>query len=734
MIFAFDASSVTVPANTPDGSPSLDTGFTPPREYVENAMEYLAALVETIDDLVAVIAADGTIYFLNASGRRLLNVSLTENKSANLFSAAYYPVWVLDLLRNHALPNAQKYGMWQGEVVLFVGGRELPMTQTILSHQNAEGQLSHFSTVARDNSKNAQRLQLALESANATVWEMDIRSGYIVFEREWLERYGYRPTNHPTQCEEYLHFIHPDDREEWQTRWQAYLKALHRQHFEIEHRVLGADGRSYWMLTRGKVIKTLQTPDSIRIIGTQIDISSRKQAEQRLNYLAYHDVLTGLPNRVLLTELFNNALTLARRNGKSLAIYCLDIDYFKKINEMLGHYAGDRLLQVFAARVQSSLDLPDHHHTLLSEQTGLHQAIIGRFSSNGFVIVRLIEDKLQDTIHFAQLLLQQVRGLSEMIGHDIITTASIGISLFPENGYHADELIKHAESAMHYAKNSGGNGFKFFNEEMNTLAMRALKLESGLLRALEHNRLSLQYQPQIDALSGKLVGLEALVRWRDPDVGIIPPNQFIPFAEERGLISEIGDWVLREACRQNKTWQDTELPIVPVAVNVSVLQFQQPGFFQHVQKILQETGLSPEFLELEPTETALAEDVDGIIQTLHSFKKIGVGLAIDDFGTGYSSLNYLRRFPVDKLKIDRSFVKDACHDQETAALVRMIIQIGNTLNKKVIAEGVETLEQLQFLQAAGCHLIQGYYFSQPCYPEEIVERWLTRPLFPPQET
>ena len=428
------------------------------------------------------------------------------------------------------------------------------------------------------------------------------------------------------------------------------------------------------------------------------DITERKASEARIAYLAQHDALTGLPNRALLKDRLDQALAQATRLGKRIALMFLDLDRFKTINDSLGHATGDKLLQSVAARLRQSVRETD---------------TVSRQGGDEFIIVLTGIDTPDEAGRIAAKILEQLDPPFDVDGQQLRTSFSIGIALFPEDGVSPETLMKNADTAMYHAKESGRDTYRFFDERMNVNTLEHLQLENGLRQAIARNEFKLAYQAQVDLASGRIIGLEALLRWSSETLGNVPPSRFIPLAEECGLIIPIGEWVLREACRQARRWQDAGLAPVPVGVNLSALQFRRSDIVAGVSAALAESGLDGRWLELELTESLLMESGPDVIVTLGQLKAVGVRLSIDDFGTGYSSLAYLKRFPVDRLKVDQSFVRDLTDDPDDATIVRAIIQLGHNLHLDVIAEGTETPEQMAFLLREGCAAAQGYLFSPP---------------------
>jgi diguanylate cyclase (GGDEF)-like protein len=424
----------------------------------------------------------------------------------------------------------------------------------------------------------------------------------------------------------------------------------------------------------------------------------RKRAETEIKKLAYYDPLTGLPNRLLLHDRLRQYLAKAVRSGESVALLFLDLDRFKVVNDSLGHSNGDLLLQEVARRLAA---------TIRSSDT------IARLGGDEFVVALSSVDSGEDISRVAGQILSTLKDPLHIEGHEIYTSASIGIAFFPDDGETADDLMKHADIAMYQAKEHGRNNYQFFSAEMNLRAYNRQVVENHLRKALQRQEFFLVYQPQLDIATGEVTCVEALVRWDHPERGVVPPLQFISLAEETGLIIPIGEWVLRTACAQNKTWQDQGLPPVRMAVNISGRQFKHAAIIESVRRALHDTGLDPRHLELELTESTIMTEPSAVVPILNSLKALGVGLSIDDFGTGYSSLSCLKHFPIDRLKIDRSFVSDIGRNSDDEAIAEAIICMARSLRIDVVAEGVEQAQQLEFLRGHNCHAMQGFYISHP---------------------
>ena len=437
------------------------------------------------------------------------------------------------------------------------------------------------------------------------------------------------------------------------------------------------------------------------------DITDRKLAEGQIQLQAYSDALTGLPNRRLLQDRLTQALASARRQKGRVALLFIDLDRFKNINDSLGHSVGDLFLQEVAERLK---------------RCGREHDTVARVGGDEFLIVLTGLREVTDAAVAAERLMDAITSEYAIQGHTLNLTCSVGISIFPEHGTDADTLIKNADIAMYSAKQGGRSDFRFFTGDVNAQAVERMTLENSLQRALHRKELFLMYQPQMDIATGKIVGLEALLRWQHPELGLVPPDRFIRIAENCGLIVPIGEWVLRTACSQARKWQEDGLPPVRVAVNVSAVQFRRQGFCEQVGTVLRETGLAPQCLELELTESLLLADAEVTLSVILELKGMGLTLAIDDFGTGYSSFSYLKEFRVSRLKIDRSFIRDVAVNPDDAAITAAIISMAKTLHLKVIAEGVENEAQMSFLRTHRCDEIQGYYFSKPLMVDKVADK------------
>jgi diguanylate cyclase (GGDEF)-like protein/PAS domain S-box-containing protein len=499
-----------------------------------------------------------------------------------------------------------------------------------------------------------------------------------------------------------------------------------RQHTEsdgsfrdLEHRILTKQGETRWLLVNSVGMRDEQG-NPIGHRGTGRDITDRKSAEARISYLATRDPLTELPNRLLFNDRLEQGIVAARRSGQSLALMFIDLDRFKNINDSLGHQVGDMLLKEVAARMQDCIRKGD---------------TLSRLGGDEFVVTLEGLQQAEDAAQVASKIIKALGRPCEIGGHTLNTSCSIGISIYPDDADDDRTLMKNADTAMYHAKERGRNNYQFFSPEMNVRAVERHTLETALRLALERDEFSLHFQPQVDIRSGKVVGVEALLRWQHPERGLLSPTTFIGVAEESGLIEPIGQWVLRNACQRAKAWQDAGYPPLKMAVNISARQLNRPReFVRGLSRVLSATGLDPRYLELEMTESMLLHNADENIAVLRKLGQDGVRIAVDDFGTGYSSLAYLRQLPIDTLKIDRSFVRDLESDPEDAVIIHAVVAMAHSLDLLVTAEGVETRGQLEALTRIGCDEYQGYLFSRPLPPTELAARFLAPRELPFERT
>jgi diguanylate cyclase (GGDEF)-like protein len=460
-------------------------------------------------------------------------------------------------------------------------------------------------------------------------------------------------------------------------------------------------------------------PHEVRQLA--IALGQKWSAESKILRLAYYDHLTELPNRAYFMTRIEQEIKQAKDYNRTFAVLFMDLDNFKRVNDTLGHSVGDELLRMAARRISHSLRSSDA--VVRAVQEADDNQYIARLGGDEFTVLLTDLQDPEDALRVADRIREELSKPMKLNDHKLVITPSIGISTYPKDGKDVATLLKSADMAMYFAKRTGRNNVQFFEGSMNEKALLRMNLENELRHAIKRNEMSLHYQPQVDLATGKMTGLEALLRWNNFTLGNVPPLDFIPIAEESGLIIPIGEWVMRTACKQAKAWQNADIGLERIAVNVSVIQFTKPNFPDIVSQILAETNLDPSVLELEITESLLMNSADNAIETLKKLKIIGVQLAIDDFGTGYSSLSYLKQFPIDRLKIDRSFIKEISQNPDDQAIATAVIAMAGSMKLQVIAEGVETTDQMQFLKNEKCDEAQGYHISRPMTAENV-ERFL----------
>jgi diguanylate cyclase (GGDEF)-like protein/PAS domain S-box-containing protein len=491
---------------------------------------------------------------------------------------------------------------------------------------------------------------------------------------------------------------------EYREPYRAFVDNVLRGNKGImEFEITGLKGAHRWLESHAVLLPGEQGSSPL-VLSVTRDITERKHTESRLRQLAHFDSLTDLPNRVQFIERLEQAMADANRHERLVGVVFLDLDRFKYINDSLGHEKGDGLLREVAMRLSGVVRRGD---------------TVARLSGDEFALVLADMGHVDDAIHVAQKILDVFHQPFRVAGHDLFVTASLGITLYPFDDRGAHELLRNADVAMYRAKESGKNNYQFYVAEMTAKVSERLTLENDLRSALERGEFSLNYQPIADCRSGRIIGMEALLRWKHPERGMISPTLFIPLAEETGYIISIGEWVLRTACEQCRRWQKMGYPSLYVAVNLSSRQFHQKDLPASIYQILQDTGLNPASLGLELTEGLVMQQAVASVNTLRELKAMDIRISIDDFGTGYSSLSYLKRFPIDVLKIDQSFVRDIPQDEDDAAIASTIITMAHSLGLKVVAEGVETMDQLKFMRQHGCDAMQGYYLSKPLPPVQF---------------
>ncbi|NMB88404.1 MAG: EAL domain-containing protein, partial [Chloroflexi bacterium] len=525
----------------------------------------------------------------------------------------------------------------------------------------------------------------------------------IYYSPRWKSIFGYEDTEIGDSPSEWFDRVHPNDLVLLKHNFSQHMEGQ-VDHFHCEFRGLTKSGDMRWFLARG-ITECQPCSTPTRIAGSLTDITERKVVEERLRHDAMHDPVTGLNNRIFFVEQLKRASEHGNRREDYLsAVLFMDLDRFKMVNDGLGHSAGDRLLMAFGQRLLECVRFGDS---------------VARFGGDEFII--LLDDihNVQDTLRVVERIQQKLLQPFYLDQHEVTLTASIGITLVSDGLARAEDILRDAATAMHQAKANGRACYQIFDGEMHAHSLEQLQMEAELRRAVEHHEFEVYYQPVISLASGSITAVEALVRWPHPRLGLIPPDQFIPLAEETGLISQIDEWVLRTACEQMQTWRSQGNPDLSVAVNVSASELSDDRLPAFLEKVLDETGLPAEGLQIEVTESASMKNIDHTIQIFNKLHSMGISISIDDFGTSYSSLAYLKRFPIQTIKVDRIFIKDVPNRDEDAILASAILSMGHILGLKVIAEGIENEAQLRFLHYQGCDEVQGYLFSPPRPAREI---------------
>jgi diguanylate cyclase (GGDEF)-like protein/PAS domain S-box-containing protein len=558
-------------------------------------------------------------------------------------------------------------------------------------------------TLRKKSEDKFKKIARALENCTEAIFITDERNRIVLVNRAFTQITGYTEIEVLGKSPSNVIRSGKHTPDFYKEMWSS-VNAVGHWEGEVWNRRKNGDVFPEWLHIT--VIKDEVEQKITHYLAIFSDITHRKQADQHLTYLAYYDSLTGLPNRALFDERVTRAIQHAQRHQSLIAVMFLDLDRFKYVNDTWGHAIGDLLLKAVAKRLLDTIQKTD---------------TVARLGGDDFTIALEDVNSTEEVALVAQKILDVMVTSFNLNGQETFITLSIGISLYPNDGTDADTLLKNADVAMYRAKEGGKNNYQFFTTKMNTLVHQRLLLETQLRYALEREEFILYYQPQMHLASGHIVGAEVLLRWQHPELGLVPPQVFIPLAEETGLVVAIGEWVLYQTCLQHQHWCNSGKPILRMAVNLSLRQFQQDHLIKQITRILAETHMDPTLLELELTESILMQDVDKTIKTLHTIKEFGIQLAIDDFGTGYSSLNYLKRFPIDVLKIDKSFVHDIPTSQDDMAITRAIIALARSLRLSVIAEGVENKSQLIFLKSLKCDEVQGYLIAPPLPEQEFLE-------------
>lgn len=577
-------------------------------------------------------------------------------------------------------------------------------TDLLLSNEQLKDEIEERKQTEQALRESEGRLILAQRAGRVGVFDWDLISGKAIWTEQLEELFGLPPGGFEGNCEGWLKRVHPDDRPGIEAKFRQWMRARHKQ-VEFEYRFIRADGQTRWMAA-GAQFSYFADGTPARMIGSNVDITERRRLEEEIRHLAHHDALTGLPNRRLFMDIIIVEVAEARRIRKRLAVLFLDLDRFKEVNDTLGHEAGDELLKEVARRLRANVRESD---------------AVARIGGDEFNIILTNISHVEDITVSARKIMSSFQQPYFIAGNELYMTTSIGISIYPDDNEEVDTLFRYADIAMYHAKEIGKNAYQFYNSAINIRSVERIKMEGALRQTFDRGELLVHYQPQVDIKTREIIGAEALVRWQHPELGLLESARFIPLAEETGLITTIDEWVFRTVCAQLRSWRHAGLLPVSVTINLSARQFQSPELITTVSKIVEETGVPPDCLNLEITESMAMSNVERTASYLKEIAKQGIHISIDDFGTGYSSLNYLKRLPVEKLKIDKSFIQDIATDPDDRAIISAVTAMAHTMRMKVIAEGVETEEQLSFLRSIHCDEGQGYLFSRPLPAEEFRE-------------
>jgi diguanylate cyclase (GGDEF)-like protein/PAS domain S-box-containing protein len=680
----------------------------------EETLEY-ADLLENSNDLIQVVGFDGRIIYANRMWQETLGYSAEDFGELNFFDLLHEDFHcdcqqrIEHLMAGEAIPRFEvEYRTRYGHKIIAEGSISLYVEK---------GQPRGIQGFFRDITarKKAEKALLTSEERFRTIYESSV-AGIAMLAPD-----GHFLQANPAFCnflgysqEELLQMkitdvTHPDDIED--TLKRRNIARANRLHSIVcEKRYIRKDGSVFW----AQLSSTWFFDDNgnpLYTVPVIQDISRRKEAEERIRELAYYDSLTGLANRTLFNDRLDQVMARVRRRKGRFALMFLDLDRFKGVNDTLGHAVGDAMLRKAAQRLTECLREND---------------TVARLGGDEFVIILSDYKEEGNLPRVAEKILKALSSPFDLGVREVYSSTSIGIALYPEDGQESADLLRHADMAMYAAKEAGGDTFRFYSAEMNARAVSRMDLAANLRRALEQEEFFIEYQPQIDLITNKVAGVEALLRWQHPQLGVIPPAQFISLAEETNLILPLGEWVMRKVFQQCVAWNEQGYLPFRVGVNVSGRQFVQADFVEMVCRLLEETGADPTLLEFEITESVVMKDVDAAVLTLEALKKLGINMAIDDFGTGYSSLSCLKHLPLNRLKIDKSFISDLQDNADDRAIVEATIAMAKRLDLGVTAEGVETEGQYGFVQRRECDEVQGFYFSRPLAPEEVANTWLIK--------
>ena len=656
------------------------------------------------------------IPFLNEgtdAGKQIFNSlsagTLMQNLEACLITRDRKPIyilWNMDVIKDSEGKLASFVAMGiditerkNTEYRLTESYQELESTHEELLATEEELKQQYDDLNLRDNElkRSEERYRLAVEGVNDGIWDWDGKDGKLFMSKRSRLIMGFDMNCENTTIEEWFGIILKEDLDRFAKNFNKYITEPQKKHFQFEYRINPADGSIKWIRTRGMGIWD-ETGIPVRMAGSNTDITDQKLSDDRIHQLAYYDSMTGLPNRALLMDRFIIAVANAQRKGRMVAVYFLDLDNFKSINDTIGHSFGDQLLLRVGEQLKLKMRKSD---------------TIARLGGDEFIMLQANVRDMDEVYHLAARMLEIFKQPWVLDEHEFYVTASIGISVYPNDGPDFQELMKNADAAMYRAKETGKNNFQIYTHELNLRIMERMEIENHLRKAIERNEFILYYQPQIELATGRVTGVEALIRWSNPVLGWVLPDAFIYIAEEIGMINAIGEWVLRSACTQLARWHAEGFDGLKMSVNLSVKQFQQIKLVELITGIIEESGIKAELLELEITESVALQDLEHTISILQGFRTMGIGISLDDFGKGYSSLNYLKLLPINNLKIDKTFIHDITSNSNQAKIAKALISLAHNMNLTVTAEGVENSNQLEFLKKENCDIAQGYLFSRP---------------------
>jgi len=670
--------------------------------YVDDAgLKYVAAKVSMIYAIIGgvwILFSDRILNKLIESRELMAQIQIVKGWAYVLISSM-----VLYLLISEYTKRSK---IWSNQLKANYEEIQATYEQLIAAEEELRAQYDELHEKQEIIEKSEERYKLALEGANDAIWEIDLITKKIFYSDKFRDITGY-DVSEITNLEDLMELVVEEDKETAVFDFKNHIEGK-TLHYQSNIKIVFNGGGHRWILIRGKCMRDKKGV-ATKMSGSVTDVSSQKNSEAEITKLQYYDALTEIPNRKLFIATLENEIIMARNSEDKHAVLFIDLDNFKEINDTLGHDYGDKLLKAVAITLRESI----RENDFISRVGG----------DEFFILMRNIKDCAEITSICEKLLFALNYELN-IDGKHVYTSASVGITIFPEDAIESSSLLINADTAMYSAKYSGKAKYSFFNKSMSDIVLRRAQIEKGLRNALKNNELEIYYQPQIDIINNRVKGFEALLRWNSRELGSLSPVEFIPVAEQCGLIIPIGDWIMKTVYLQNNIWKSKGYEYDTIAINLSAIQLESDKFGDTLKRILEETKTNTKFVELEITESILMKDLGKSIKLLTEIRDLGINIALDDFGTGYSSLSYLKQLPINTLKIDKSFIDNISTNSREKAIVDGIIQLAQKIGLDVIAEGVETKEQIQLLKQMGCNQIQGYYFSKPLPADEIEEKFL----------